>query len=147
LESGQTLRTLEGRKEIPHLPKKIAWFVALSLQTGGRLLPASQTIENFCHTLTIVLIDHALLDKGDDSLWDWLAECWTHTNASRGRHSILAVPMEERLGDQFSQKRSALRTAGWKNSSNKCVSSAKSLCSAHGVRKRPRQKHPKPPLT
>jgi hypothetical protein len=71
---------------------------------------AAQTIEHFCHTLTIVLIDHSLLDKGDDSLWDWLAECWTRTNASKGRHSMLAVPMEERLGDQFSQKRSALRT-------------------------------------
>jgi hypothetical protein len=71
---------------------------------------AAQMLDSFCHTLTIVLIDSALLEKGNDSLWDWLVACWTHTNASKGRHAVLAVPLEERLGDQFSRKRSALGT-------------------------------------
>jgi hypothetical protein len=70
----------------------------------------AQTLDSFCHTLTVVLIDRALLDKGGDSLWDWLSECWKHTNASNGRHALLAVPMDERLGDQFSRKRPALGT-------------------------------------
>ncbi len=68
------------------------------------------TLENFCHTLTVVLVDRALLDKAGDALWDWLAECWVSTKASKGRHAMLAIPMEERIGREFSTKRPALGT-------------------------------------
>ncbi len=70
-------------------------------------LPA-ETLDGFGHTLTVVLVDRALLDKGGDPLWDWIEGCWQHTNASSGRHAMLAVPMEERIGRAFSAKRPAL---------------------------------------
>jgi len=71
---------------------------------------AAETLDTFCHTLTIVLIDRDLLDKGGDALWDWLADCWTHVDGSNGRHGMIAVPFEERLGEQFGAKRAALAT-------------------------------------
>ncbi len=71
-------------------------------------LDAARTLDSFCHTVTIVLVDRALLDKGDAAMWDWLAECWRVTNASNGRHAMVAVPMDERVGRLFSTKRAAL---------------------------------------
>lgn len=71
---------------------------------------AAQTLDSFCHTLTIVLIDGALLDNGDEALWDWVADCWRHTDASDGRHAMLAVPMDERVGSRFCRKREAFNT-------------------------------------
>jgi hypothetical protein len=73
-------------------------------------LDATNTLDSFCHTLTIVLVDRALLDKSGDALWDWLAMCWAYTNASKGRHAMLAIPMDERIGYEFSTKRPALGT-------------------------------------
>jgi hypothetical protein len=70
----------------------------------------AHALDSFCHTLTIVLVDHGLLERGEDALWDWLAECWNHTRSSNGRHAMLAIPMDERVGEQFSAKRSALGT-------------------------------------
>lgn len=70
----------------------------------------AQTLDSFCHTLTVVLIDRALLDKGGDSLWDWLSECWKLVKGSNGRHALLAVPMDERVGDQFTRKTPELGT-------------------------------------
>lgn len=71
-------------------------------------LDPALTLEAFCHTVTVVFVDHALLDKADNGLWDWLAQCWTLTNASKGRHAMLAVAMDERMGPQYSDKRPAL---------------------------------------
>jgi hypothetical protein len=71
---------------------------------------AAETLDSFGHTLTIVLVDHLLLTRGGEPLWDWLAECWRHTDASNGRHAMLVVPIEERLGHQFSAKRGALQS-------------------------------------
>jgi TIR domain len=68
----------------------------------------SDTLNIFCHTLTIVLIDRALLDEGGDTLWDWLSDCWKHTEGSNGRHAMLAVPMDERVSDQIGRKRPSL---------------------------------------
>ena len=72
--------------------------------------PASKALDAFCHTLTVVLVDRALLEKGGDALWNWLSDGWTHTKASNGRHMMLAIPMDERIGNQFSMKRPALST-------------------------------------
>ncbi|MGC2331511.1 MAG: TIR domain-containing protein [Candidatus Acidiferrales bacterium] len=71
-------------------------------------LDAEKTLDSFCHTLTVVLVDRSLLDKSGDALWDWLAKCWVLTNASKGRHAMLAIPMDERIGREFSTKRPEL---------------------------------------
>jgi hypothetical protein len=70
----------------------------------------AQILDIFCHTLTVVFVDHALLTKGGEPLWDWLADCWTHTQFSKGRHSMMVFPMDERVGDEFVGKRAAFRT-------------------------------------
>jgi hypothetical protein len=75
--------------------------------TAPVLVPAA-TLDAFGHTVTVVFIDRALLDKGGDPLWDWLAECWTLTSASNGRHAILAIAMDERTGRLYSGKRPSL---------------------------------------
>ena len=65
-------------------------------------------LDNFCHSLTVVFVDRSLLDKTDPALWDWLADCWLHTAASEGRHAMIALPMDERIGNEFSSKRPSL---------------------------------------
>jgi hypothetical protein len=75
--------------------------------TAPALTPA-QTINAFCHTVTVVFVDHALLDKAGNPTWDWLAECWTLTAASNSRHAMMAVAMDERTGHLYSGKRSSL---------------------------------------
>jgi hypothetical protein len=75
--------------------------------TAPPLTPAT-VLDAFCHTVTVVFIDRALLDKGGDSVWDWLAECWTLTSVSNGRHAMLAIAMDERLGRLYSGKRPTL---------------------------------------
>ena len=69
--------------------------------------PAGQTLDSFCHTLTVVLIDNQLLN-GEAAFWDWLVDCWTTVRASDGRHAMLAVALDERTGQAFSSKRSEL---------------------------------------
>src|SRR6266478_2488706 len=71
-------------------------------------LSVPEVIDSFCHTLTLVLIDRALLETTDDALWNWLEECWSLIKSSDGRHAMIAVSMDERVGRQFSQKRLAL---------------------------------------
>jgi hypothetical protein len=66
---------------------------------------AAATLDGFCHTMTVVLVDEELLRKGNEALWDWLATCWTATRNSNGRHSTLAIAMDERVGNAFSRKR------------------------------------------
>jgi hypothetical protein len=70
--------------------------------------PASETLDGFCHTLTVVLVDTKLLEKGDDKLWDWLAGCATATRNSRRRHAMLVVATDERTGGALLRKRPAL---------------------------------------
>lgn len=84
--------------------------VQLEVFDGAPPIPATQVLDSFCHTLTIVLVDRLLLDKGGVALWEWLGECWTQTDASAGRHAMLCVPMEERQGAQISGKRPELAT-------------------------------------
>lgn len=72
--------------------------------------PAAETLDSFCHTLTVALVDCCLLAKGGDALWDWLADCWAHIDASGGRHAMVFIPMEERQGTQISEKRPSLAT-------------------------------------
>jgi len=55
-------------------------------------------------------VDKELLAKGGATLWDWLAECWSYTAASTGRHGMFAVAMDERVGLKFSETRPSLST-------------------------------------
>jgi len=66
---------------------------------------ATEVLDGFCHTVTVVLADRVLLEKGDEPLWDWLADCWNHTHTSNGRHAMLVVALDERVGKAFSAKR------------------------------------------
>src|SRR5262249_40862643 len=79
--------------------------IQLQVFSTAPALAAAEVLDAFCHTVTIVFVDRALLEKGDDALWDWLSECWTVTNASKGRHAMLAVAMDERVGRDYTQKR------------------------------------------
>jgi hypothetical protein len=65
---------------------------------------AAATLDSFCHTMTIVLVDNHLL-KSDDALWNWLAACWARVRSSDGRHAMLVVAMDERTGRAFLSKR------------------------------------------
>jgi hypothetical protein len=71
-------------------------------------LAADQLLDTFCHTVTVVFGDRALLEKGDDAVWDWLADCWNKTRSSNGRHAMLAIAMEERAARSYSAKRAPL---------------------------------------
>jgi TIR domain-containing protein len=94
---GIQLRVFSGAPQVEHTAPQVK-------------RTAAQTLDSFCHTLTVVLIDHALLKKDDGALWDWLSDCWEHADASNGRHGMLAVPMEERTGEEFCGKREPLET-------------------------------------
>lgn len=82
--------------------------VQLEMFSDLPALAPAQVLDAFCHTVTVVFADRALLDKGGDPLWDWLAECWTRTGASNGRHAMIAVAMDERTGRLYSDKRPSL---------------------------------------
>ena len=56
--------------------------------------PVPGMLDASCHTLTVVFIDRALLDKATASFWGWLVQCWNHVDASDGRHAMLAVALE-----------------------------------------------------
>ena len=91
----------------------------------------AQIFDSFCHTLAVVLIDRALLDKGGDSLWDWLSawlapyECFERPTRSLGsangrtcRRSVF--PQENRVGNDSASTN--LRT--WRACDSSCDASA-----------------------
>jgi hypothetical protein len=82
--------------------------LGVQLQVFAEIPPISvaAALDSFCHTLAVVLVDVHFLKQGTDSLWDWLRECWIHTRTSKGRHAMLVLPMFERIGDSFVNKRS-----------------------------------------
>jgi hypothetical protein len=59
------------------------------------------TLDSFCHTLTVVLVDNVLLSKFDAPTWDWLEACWAHVRLSNGRHAMIVVALDERVGKRF----------------------------------------------
>ncbi len=75
--------------------------IQLEVFTTTPKLTVRETLDSFCHTLTLVLVDSTLLAKGDHALWNWLSDCWLHTAASNGRHKMIVVAMDERVGRQF----------------------------------------------
>lgn len=84
--------------------------IQLAVFSAAPVRRVADALDAFCHTLTVVLLDHSLLNAAGDDLWDWLAECWRHTNGSAGRHAMLAIPMDERISRGFSNKRPPLDT-------------------------------------
>jgi hypothetical protein len=104
------VRAFQGGKEAGgYLATGEDLQIQLQVFSGKPLQSAAQLLDGFDHTFTLVLIDTEFL-RNDAGLWDWLGVCWQHTDGSNGRHGMLAVPMEERLGDQFSRKNDALQS-------------------------------------
>jgi hypothetical protein len=105
------LRAFQGGEEAGNY---LATGDDLGLQLGvfstAPVLAPAKMLDAFCHTVTVVFVDRALLDKGGDALWDWLAECWSLTSASNGRHAMMAVAMDERMGRLYSDKRPGMKS-------------------------------------
>jgi hypothetical protein len=107
------VRALQGGKEAGgYIASSEDLGIQLQVFSGAPQIErtAAQTLDSFCHTLTVILVDRALIEKADDALWDWFSNCWEHVDASNGRHAMVALPMDERIGEEFSGKRPALRT-------------------------------------
>jgi hypothetical protein len=103
------LRALQGGEEAGnYLATGDDLGIQLEIFSTPPPLAPANTLDAFCHTVTVVFIDRALLDKAGDPIWDWLAECWTLTSASNGRHAMLAIAMDERTGRLYSGKRPSL---------------------------------------
>ena len=105
------VRAFQGGKEVGgYLATGEDLGIQLEVFSTAPALDAAQVLSSFCHTVTVVLVDRALLERTDGALWDWLAECWVTTSTSKGRHAMLVVPMDERIGHQFSTMRPGLGT-------------------------------------
>ncbi len=100
------LRAFQGGKEARnYLATGEDLGIQIEVFGGAPALGAASVLDSFCHTVTVVLADSTLLDKGNDALWDWLADCWSQTCGSDGRHSMLVVALDERVGKRFLAKR------------------------------------------
>ena len=84
--------------------------VELRVFPGTPSESADAILDRCCHTLTIVLVDTAFLTDSDQSLWQWLGDCWQYTRQSNGRHHMLVVPMEERHADRIAERHPRLAT-------------------------------------
>ncbi|MGH7982223.1 MAG: toll/interleukin-1 receptor domain-containing protein [Candidatus Udaeobacter sp.] len=69
----------------------------------------AQFLDDFSHSVTVVLLDWALLQKGGEQLWQWLVACWEHTRQSNSRHSMLITAMDERVAEQLIAQRPAFK--------------------------------------
>lgn len=109
------VRAFQGGKEAGgYLATGDDLGIQLEIFSGASPNSVAHTLDSFSHTLTVVLVDTEFLAKSDEALWDWLAQCSLHTSASNGRHAMLVVAMEERLGDGFAKNRAALATLQWR---------------------------------
>ena len=100
------LRALQGGRDVRnYLATGEDLGIQIEVFKGPPALGAAEVLDSFCHTVTVVLADRALLENGSDPLWDWLADCWNHTSASNGRHAVLVVALDERVGSAFLGKR------------------------------------------
>src|SRR5271156_1405710 len=75
--------------------KEAGAYVASGADLGVQLevfydappIAAGPFLDNFCHTLVLVLVDNELL-KVNVGLFEWLAVCFAHASASSGRHRM-----------------------------------------------------------
>src|SRR4051794_21505573 len=74
------VRAFQGGNEMGgYLTSREDLGIQMEVFSAAPALGVVETLDSFCHTVTIVLVDSALLDKADDAFWNWLATCWTHT--------------------------------------------------------------------
>jgi TIR domain len=103
------VRALQGGKEAGgYLASGQDLGIQLEVFAASPTRDVAHTLDSFCHTVVVVLADRNLLDKTDSATWDWLAECWVHSNVSNGRHAMLIIPMDERIGQEVGIKRPEL---------------------------------------
>jgi TIR domain len=82
--------------------------IQLQIFSGAPELPVAEALDSFAHSFVLVLADLAFGSTDDNALWDWLAACWETVRASSGRHEMLVIAMDERVGDRFIAQRPAL---------------------------------------
>lgn len=87
--------------------------IQMEVFSSAPLSGVAETLGAFCHTLVIVLVDNALLNKSDNALWNWLGECWKHIGNSKGQHLMLPLVMEERMASEFGEKNAELKSLQW----------------------------------
>ena len=93
------VRAFQGGKEAgEYLATGEDLGIQLEFFSDPPLQAAPETLDAFCHTLVVVFADQAFLSRSSAALWDWLVTCWTHADASNGRHLMLVVAMDERQG-------------------------------------------------
>src|SRR6185437_10044921 len=84
------LRAFQGGKEAgPYLATGDDLGIQSQLFSAAPPLDPGSMLNSVCHTLTLVLVDHALLGVPDAAFWEWLERCWSVTKASNGRHAML----------------------------------------------------------
>ena len=99
------VRALQGGKEAGgYLASGEDLGIQLEVFSGAPKVGVVRMLDSFSHTMTILLLDRKLLDS-DDAMWDWISECWKHASGSHGRHALIVIPMDERIGQQFYSKR------------------------------------------
>src|SRR5690242_19152635 len=73
------VRALQGGKEAgEYLATGDDLGIQLEVLTDAPSRTAPEVLDAFCHTLAIIFIDRALLDKTTSSFWDWLVHCWPY---------------------------------------------------------------------
>lgn len=103
------LRAFQGGKDVRnYLATGEDLGIQIEVFGGPPALGATAIVDSFCHTVTVVLADSTFLNRGGDPLWDWLVDCWNLTRASNGRHAMLVVALDERVGKRFLGKRPGL---------------------------------------
>ncbi len=68
----------------------------------------SDFLDSVCHTLVVAIVDTAALN--DNAFLDWLVQCWNYIRPSGGRHRLLLLPLDERVGRRLSELRPPLGT-------------------------------------
>lgn len=106
------VRAFQGGKEVGgYVASGVDLAVQLSPFGAVPSRPADELLDDFCHTLVIVLVDRSMLEAASAaSLLGWLAACWTHCRASQGRHAMFVLPMEERQAAELARREPILET-------------------------------------
>ncbi len=105
------VRALQGGKDAGgYLATGDDLGIQLEVFSDAPTISAPELLDSFCHTVTLVLADQELLTESSRGIRGWLEQCWSHTSASSGRHKMLIVPMDDRIGRQLSDEQTPLRT-------------------------------------
>jgi hypothetical protein len=106
---GAIIAGIQGGKDVgPYLAAGEDFGIQTKIFDAPPPMGPDQTLDSFGHTFVAVLVDEAFLTRMPDALWDWLANAWQHIDASRGRHGIIVLTMEERQVRRVTAKRATL---------------------------------------